>query len=53
MGIEHELQIDREPAEVFAFLTDPEKLAAWQPTMVAVRRQGQGARASSAATTSA
>jgi carbon monoxide dehydrogenase subunit G len=40
--IEHEIQIDREPAEVFAFLTDPEKLSAWQPTTVAVRRQRQG-----------
>jgi uncharacterized protein YndB with AHSA1/START domain len=40
--IEHELHIDREPAEVFAFLTDPENLPAWQPTTVAVRRQRQG-----------
>ena len=42
MRIEHELHIDREPAEVFAFLTDPENLPAWQPTTVAVRRQRQG-----------
>jgi uncharacterized protein YndB with AHSA1/START domain len=40
--IEHELHIAREPAEVFAFLTDPEKLSAWQSTTVAVRRQWQG-----------
>ena len=42
MRIEHEIHIDREPAEVFAFLTDPENLSAWQPTNVAVRRQQQG-----------
>jgi carbon monoxide dehydrogenase subunit G len=40
--IEHEIHIDREPAEVFAFLTDSENLSAWQPTTVAVRRQQQG-----------
>ena len=42
MRIEHEIHVDREPAEVFAFLTDPEKLSAWQPTTVAVRRQRRG-----------
>jgi uncharacterized protein YndB with AHSA1/START domain len=40
--IEHEIHIDGEPAEVFAVLTDPERLSAWQPTTVAVRRQRQG-----------
>lgn len=42
MRIEHEIRIEREPAEVFAVLTDPDKLAAWQPTTVAVRRGRQG-----------
>ena len=42
MRIEHEIHIDAEPAEVFAVLTDPERLSAWPPTTVAVRRQRQG-----------
>ena len=42
MRIEHEIDIKRAPADVFAFLTDPEKLSAWQPRTVAVRRQRQG-----------
>jgi uncharacterized protein YndB with AHSA1/START domain len=40
--IEHEIHIKRQPVDVFNFLSDPEKLAAWQPTTVAVRRQRQG-----------
>jgi carbon monoxide dehydrogenase subunit G len=40
--IEHEIHIERDPAEVFAFLSDPEKRAAWQPTTIAVRRHRQG-----------
>jgi len=42
MRIEHEIHIGREPAEVFAVLSDPDRLLAWQPTTVAVRRQRQG-----------
>jgi carbon monoxide dehydrogenase subunit G len=40
--IDDELHINREPAEVFAFMSDPAKLSTWQPTTVAVRRQRQG-----------
>jgi hypothetical protein len=42
MRIEHEIDIKREPGDVFAYLSDPEKLSAWQSTAVAVRRQRQG-----------
>ena len=42
MRIEHEIHIAAEPAEVFAVLTDPKRLSAWQSTTVAVRRQRQG-----------
>ena len=42
MRIEHEIHIDAEPADVFAVLSDPERLSDWQPTTVAVRRQRQG-----------
>ena len=42
MRIEHEIHIAREPAEVFTVLSDPERLSAWQPNTVAVRRQRQG-----------
>jgi uncharacterized protein YndB with AHSA1/START domain len=42
MRIEHEIQIARPPAAVFAYLTDTEKLASWQPTTVAVERAADG-----------
>jgi uncharacterized protein YndB with AHSA1/START domain len=42
MEIQHELEIRRDPAEVFAFLTDPQQLPAWQPNTVAVRREREG-----------
>jgi hypothetical protein len=42
MRIEHEIDLKREPRDVFAYLSGPEKLSAWQPTAVAVRRQRQG-----------
>ena len=42
MRIEHEIHIGAEPAEVFAVLSDPDRLSEWQPTTVAVRRQRQG-----------
>jgi hypothetical protein len=35
--IEHEIHIERDPAEAFAFLSGPEKLAAWQPATVGER----------------
>jgi hypothetical protein len=40
--VEQEIHIEREPSDVFAFLSDPEKLPSWQPTTVAVRRHRQG-----------
>src|SRR5919206_4989002 len=42
MRIEDEIHIGAEAAEVFAVLSDPERLSEWQPTTVAVRRQRQG-----------
>jgi uncharacterized protein YndB with AHSA1/START domain len=40
--IEQELEIRRDPASVFAVLTDPDKVSAWQKNTVAVRRERQG-----------
>jgi uncharacterized protein YndB with AHSA1/START domain len=34
--------VDRPADAVFAYLTDPDKLASWQPTTVDVRRQATG-----------
>jgi uncharacterized protein YndB with AHSA1/START domain len=43
MEFEHEIEIAREPADVFAYLTDPAKLSTWQPTTVRVERERTGA----------
>jgi carbon monoxide dehydrogenase subunit G len=42
MRFEHSVDIDRPAADVFAFLTDPEKLHEWQTTTVEVRREASG-----------
>ena len=42
MRIEQEIRIARPPAEVFAVLTDPERLAEWQKGTVDVSRAGSG-----------
>jgi uncharacterized protein YndB with AHSA1/START domain len=42
MEITQTFVIDRPATSVFAYLTDPDKLAAWQPTTVDVRRQASG-----------
>jgi uncharacterized protein YndB with AHSA1/START domain len=42
MRFEHEIAIGRPPTEVFAYLTDPEKLSAWQTTTVGVERDRTG-----------
>jgi uncharacterized protein YndB with AHSA1/START domain len=42
MRIEHEIAIARTPDEVFAYLTDVDRLATWQPTTVAVERDAAG-----------
>src|SRR5262245_60304107 len=42
MRFEQEIEINRLPAEVFAFLTDPDKLSAWQSTTVGVKRERRG-----------
>ena len=42
MNVQHELEIKRAPADVFALLTDPQRLPEWQPTTVDVRRDRQG-----------
>lgn len=46
--VEHELEIDRPPAEVFAFITDPAKVPEWQATALDARleseRMEKGAR---------
>ncbi len=42
MRIEHTIDLNRPPADVFAFVTDPAKLPEWQPSTVEVRRHGDG-----------
>jgi uncharacterized protein YndB with AHSA1/START domain len=42
MEFQHEIEIDRSPADVFDVLTDPEQLSSWQTTTVAVKRDRQG-----------
>jgi uncharacterized protein YndB with AHSA1/START domain len=37
-----ETEISRPPAEVFAFVTDPEKLPRWQTNTVSVEQEGEG-----------
>jgi carbon monoxide dehydrogenase subunit G len=36
---EHEIEIEREPADVYAFLSDPENLPKWQHEVLEVRRE--------------
>ena len=43
MRITHALEINRQPEDVFAYITDPQKLPTWQPTTVAVERERTGA----------
>jgi uncharacterized membrane protein len=38
--VEHSLVIERPPAEVFAYTTDPEKLPEWQSTALEARSEG-------------
>ena len=42
MRFEHSIDIHRPVEEVFAFLTDPDKLPTWQTTTVEVRRTADG-----------
>lgn len=37
-----ETEIARSPAEVFAYVTDPEKLPSWQTNTVSVEQEGEG-----------
>lgn len=39
---EHEVVIERSPADVFTYLTDLEKLPEWQSSIVEVRREDEG-----------
>ncbi len=39
MRYEHELEIERAPDEVYAFLADPENLPSWQSEVLEVRRE--------------
>jgi uncharacterized membrane protein len=39
---EHQVVIERAPADVFAYLTDLERLPEWQASIVEVRRQDEG-----------
>jgi carbon monoxide dehydrogenase subunit G len=38
---EHELEIDRPPEDVYAFLADPENLPKWQHEVLEVRRESE------------
>jgi uncharacterized protein YndB with AHSA1/START domain len=42
MEIRHTVVIDCSPSDVFAYLTDPDKLSAWQPTTVGIERERTG-----------
>jgi uncharacterized protein YndB with AHSA1/START domain len=42
MRIEQTFSVARPPSAVFAYMTDPAKLAAWQPTKVAVEPLTEG-----------
>src|SRR4029079_12667557 len=42
MEFQYEIEIERNPAEVFDVLTDPEQLSSWQTTTVSVKRERQG-----------
>jgi carbon monoxide dehydrogenase subunit G len=39
MTYEHELEIERPPDDVYAFLSDPENLPRWQSEVLEVRRE--------------
>jgi uncharacterized protein YndB with AHSA1/START domain len=39
--VEHSLVIERPPAEVFAYTTDPANLPEWQSTALEARSDGQ------------
>ena len=39
MKYEHEVEIERAPEEVYAFISDPENLPQWQHEVVEVRRE--------------
>ncbi len=39
---EHTVEIGRDPAEVFAFVTDPARYPSWQPSLVEVRPGSAG-----------
>jgi carbon monoxide dehydrogenase subunit G len=39
MRYEHELEIERSPEDVYAFLADPENLPRWQSGVLEVRRE--------------
>ena len=41
MKYEHELEIERPPEDVYAFLADPENLPKWQNEVLEVRREGE------------
>ncbi|MEX0674387.1 MAG: SRPBCC family protein [Gaiellaceae bacterium] len=41
MTYEHELEIERPPADVYAFLADPENLPRWQSEVLEVRRESE------------
>ena len=39
MKYEHEVEIERAPADVYAFISDPENLPKWQHEVLEVRRE--------------
>ena len=41
MKYEHELEIERTPEDVYAFLADPENLPKWQHEVLEVRRESE------------
>jgi carbon monoxide dehydrogenase subunit G len=41
MRYEHEVEIERAPDEVYAFLSDPESLPKWQHEVLEVRRESE------------
>ena len=38
----HSIEIDRSPADVFAYVTDPERFTEWQEAVVGARRLDEG-----------
>ena len=43
--IVHSIEISRSPEDVFAYVTDPSRLAEWQESVVSTRLEGAGPRA--------